>query len=89
MIALYGGWLANALLLSGSFWVGAKRKTGFALIAAGELCWLTTLCHRTPLAWDMVFICCVFGLMAAINYGRWYWMELQERDEDGTDEDQA
>jgi hypothetical protein len=88
MIAFYGGWLANALLLGGSFWVGAKRKTGFALIALGEACWLTTLCHRTPLAWDMVFICCVFGLMAAINFARWHWMELQEQ-VDGTDESEA
>jgi hypothetical protein len=88
MIALYGGWLANALLVSGSFWVGQKRKTGFALIAAGEACWLTTLYHRTPLAWDMVFICCVFGSLAAFNFCWWWRLELQEQ-ADGTDEDQA
>lgn len=78
MIATYGGWIANSLLLAGSFWVGAKRKTGFALIALGEVAWLVTVCNRSPLAWDMVFICGVFGLMAGINWLRWHWQEVAD-----------
>lgn len=84
----YTGWIANALLLSGSFWVGGKRRTGFALIALGEITWLLTVLSRTPIQWDMVFICVVFGTMAGINWYRWGMIEQQGvlHDDAGTDE---
>lgn len=80
MISIYGGWIANALMLAGSFMVGGRRKTGFALIFAGEVCWFATVVSRWPIQWDMVFICSVFGLMAGVNWLRWYWMERSEQD---------
>lgn len=73
----YTGWLANALLLGGSFVVGGRNRTGFAVIAGGEFCWLWTVLNRSPVQWDMVFICFVFGAMAALNWWRWGYTQQQ------------
>jgi hypothetical protein len=85
-MAMYGGWIANSLLLAGSFIVGGKSRTGFALIAVGEVVWLTTVCLRSPVQWDMVFICVVFGAMAALNWWRWGLMEQEQYGYDPTDD---
>lgn len=75
----YTGWVANTLLITGTLGVGLKNKLGFLVIATGEAFWLGTVLHRSPVQWDMVFICCVFGSLALFNFACWTFMDWRAR----------
>ena len=62
-------WLANALLIWGLILIGGKNRTGFFCTFLGEAIWIVASwdCGR----WDMLSICVVFAVLAAVNWLRW------------------
>lgn len=63
------GWIANILVLVGTFLVGEKKRTAFLWIAAGELLWVLVGVSRQEL--DITVICIIFTIMALWNYIKW------------------
>jgi len=69
MTATLAAWLANLLLIVGFFSMSPRRRWPFLVTVAGEALWLAVGAYRCEP--DIVFICAVFGLLAARNYLRW------------------
>lgn len=65
----YLGWIANVLVVVGTFLIGEKRRSGFAWIAIGEALWVITGAARNEA--DIAVICIIFTVMAMTNYYKW------------------
>lgn len=70
------GWIANVFLVLGNFFVGYKWRPALLLVAIGEAIWLVR-CWQLA-AWDMMFICVVFLILAIKNYWQWGKAEVVE-----------
>jgi len=63
------GWIANIIVLIGTFLVGEKRRSAFLWLAAGEALWAAVGLARKET--DIAFVCIIFTVMALVNYYKW------------------
>lgn len=63
------GWIANILVLIGTFLIGEKKRSAFLWMAVGELLWVVVGMSRREL--DITVICVIFTAMAVWNYIKW------------------
>lgn len=62
-------WLANALILIGSYRVGNRQRDAFLWTIAGEAVW--TVYAASIGLYSLSFICVVFGLFSFRNWVKW------------------
>lgn len=63
------GWIGNALIISGAWQIGHKRRWAFLLTMAGGCCWIAEGVRiGKP---DLVFIEVVMWFIALRNFLKW------------------
>ena len=67
------GWLANALMLLGSYKVGSKKRYGFVLQFVASALWvyIALYCDMHKQAGSVIVISTLFCCLYARNWWRW------------------